>query len=246
MVHPRAHRGHLSPRPCRAQRPWRLVGGQPCGRSRAAGPLRAGEPVVRRPGTAGDRRPGPLRARPVPRPGTLPAATGTYLHAPHPVGACGLRARGATPAAGIAAHRRVDPSARSRRRGPARPLRSPGQSSCERAALDRPDLGRPPRGRHERPRLGRLPRPLPRLPGLRLPRGARPHRSRRRHRPAFRRLDLALACVQAATTAAHRQGLVPTWSAPRSNHASRALAEAAGYRPVRREVVYWAGPALAR
>ncbi|MFJ9610436.1 GNAT family N-acetyltransferase [Kitasatospora sp. NPDC101176] len=61
--------------------------------------------------------------------------------------------------------------------------------------------------------------------------------------PAFQRLDLALACVRAATTAARAQGLVPTWSAPRSNHASRALAGAAGFRPVRQEVVYWAGPA---
>lgn len=64
--------------------------------------------------------------------------------------------------------------------------------------------------------------------------------------PAFRRLDLALACVHAATAAAHAQGLTATWSAPVSNHASRALAEAAGFRPVRREVLYWAGPALAR
>ncbi|MER7674539.1 GNAT family N-acetyltransferase [Kitasatospora sp. NPDC096128] len=62
--------------------------------------------------------------------------------------------------------------------------------------------------------------------------------------PAFRRLDLALACVHAATAAAHARGLTPTWSAPRSNHASRALAEAAGFRPVRQELVHWAGPAL--
>ncbi|MEU4584653.1 GNAT family N-acetyltransferase [Kitasatospora aureofaciens] len=64
--------------------------------------------------------------------------------------------------------------------------------------------------------------------------------------PAFRRLDLALVCVHAATAAARAQGLTATWSAPRSNHSSRALAEAAGFRPVRQEVVYWAGPALAR
>ncbi|MFI8455324.1 GNAT family N-acetyltransferase [Kitasatospora sp. NPDC085464] len=64
--------------------------------------------------------------------------------------------------------------------------------------------------------------------------------------PAFRRLDLALACVHAATTAAHAQGLTATWSAPGSNHASRALAAAAGFRPVHQEVVYWAGPALPR
>ncbi|MEV7598268.1 GNAT family N-acetyltransferase [Kitasatospora sp. NPDC089797] len=64
--------------------------------------------------------------------------------------------------------------------------------------------------------------------------------------PAFRRLDLALACVHAATAAARGRGLTPTWSAPRSNRASRALAEAAGFRAVRHEVVYWAGPALAR
>jgi GNAT superfamily N-acetyltransferase len=64
--------------------------------------------------------------------------------------------------------------------------------------------------------------------------------------PAFRRLDLALACVQAATAAARTHGLVPTWSAPDSNHASRALAAAAGFRPLRREVVYWAGAALTR
>ncbi|MFH8387428.1 GNAT family N-acetyltransferase [Kitasatospora sp. NPDC018058] len=62
--------------------------------------------------------------------------------------------------------------------------------------------------------------------------------------PAFRRLDLALACVHAATTVAHAHGFTPTWSAPRTNHASRALAEAAGFQPVRQEVVYWAGPAL--
>ncbi|MFJ7250891.1 GNAT family N-acetyltransferase [Kitasatospora sp. NPDC098652] len=60
--------------------------------------------------------------------------------------------------------------------------------------------------------------------------------------PAFRRLDLALACVHAATAAAHARGLTPTWSAPSGNHASRALAEAAGFRPVRRELVHWAGP----
>ncbi|MBO1413551.1 GNAT family N-acetyltransferase [Streptomyces sp. FH025] len=63
--------------------------------------------------------------------------------------------------------------------------------------------------------------------------------------PAFRRLDLALACARAATAAAHAQGLTATWSAPRGNQASRALAEAAGFRPLRQEVVYWAGPALA-
>ncbi|MER7848433.1 GNAT family N-acetyltransferase [Kitasatospora sp. NPDC096077] len=62
--------------------------------------------------------------------------------------------------------------------------------------------------------------------------------------PAFRRLDLALACVHAATAAARDRGLTPTWSAPRSNGASRALAAAAGFRPVRQELVYWAGPAL--
>ncbi|MFI9366531.1 GNAT family N-acetyltransferase [Kitasatospora sp. NPDC053057] len=38
--------------------------------------------------------------------------------------------------------------------------------------------------------------------------------------PAFRRLDLALACVHAATAATLAQGLTPTWSAPRSNRAS--------------------------
>ncbi|WP_406209142.1 GNAT family N-acetyltransferase [Kitasatospora sp. NBC_01560] len=64
--------------------------------------------------------------------------------------------------------------------------------------------------------------------------------------PAFRRLDLALACVHAATTAAQAHGLTPTWSAPESNLASRTLAEAAGFRAVRREVVYWAGPAASR
>ncbi|WP_406194772.1 GNAT family N-acetyltransferase [Kitasatospora sp. NBC_01560] len=64
--------------------------------------------------------------------------------------------------------------------------------------------------------------------------------------PAFRHLDLALACVHAATAAAHAHGLTPTWSAPESNLASRALAEAAGFRAIRREVVYWAGPAAAR
>ncbi|MFJ9844355.1 GNAT family N-acetyltransferase [Kitasatospora sp. NPDC101155] len=62
--------------------------------------------------------------------------------------------------------------------------------------------------------------------------------------PAFRRLDLALACVHAATAAAHALGLTPTWSAPRNNHASRTLAVAAGFRPVRQEVAYWAGPTL--
>ncbi|MFH8386569.1 GNAT family N-acetyltransferase [Kitasatospora sp. NPDC018058] len=63
--------------------------------------------------------------------------------------------------------------------------------------------------------------------------------------PAFRRGDLALACVHAAATGARMQGLTPTWSAPRSNHASQALAEAAGFRPVRQEVA-GAGPALPR
>lgn len=64
--------------------------------------------------------------------------------------------------------------------------------------------------------------------------------------PAFRRLDLALACVRSATATARAHGLVPTWSAPESNRASRALAEAAGFRALRREVVYWAGPAASR
>ncbi|MCX4688573.1 GNAT family N-acetyltransferase [Kitasatospora purpeofusca] len=61
--------------------------------------------------------------------------------------------------------------------------------------------------------------------------------------PAFRRLDLALACVRSAVVAAHARGLTPTWCAPESNLASRALAEAAGFRAVGREVVYWVGPA---
>ncbi|WP_329875290.1 GNAT family N-acetyltransferase [Streptomyces sp. BE20] len=64
--------------------------------------------------------------------------------------------------------------------------------------------------------------------------------------PAFRRLDLALTCVRSATAAARAHGLTPTWSAPETNQASRALAEAAGFRAVRREVVYWAGPAVSR
>ncbi len=61
--------------------------------------------------------------------------------------------------------------------------------------------------------------------------------------PAFRRLDLALACVTAATAAARANGLTPTWAASQTNLASRALAAAAGFRPVRNEVVYWTGPA---
>ncbi|MFF2080826.1 GNAT family N-acetyltransferase [Kitasatospora sp. NPDC058162] len=64
--------------------------------------------------------------------------------------------------------------------------------------------------------------------------------------PAFRRLDLALACVTAAADAARAAGLTPTWAASRVNLASRALAVAAGFRPVRDEVVYWTGPALTR
>ncbi|MEV7775056.1 GNAT family N-acetyltransferase [Kitasatospora sp. NPDC086791] len=64
--------------------------------------------------------------------------------------------------------------------------------------------------------------------------------------PAFRRLDLALACVTAAADAARGAGLTPTWAASRVNLASRALAAAAGFRPVRDEVVYWTGPARAR
>ncbi len=63
--------------------------------------------------------------------------------------------------------------------------------------------------------------------------------------PAFRRLDLALACVTAAADAARAAGLTPTWAASRVNLASRALATAAGFRPVRDEVVYWTGPARA-
>ncbi|MGW2378112.1 GNAT family N-acetyltransferase [Kitasatospora sp. NPDC001683] len=64
--------------------------------------------------------------------------------------------------------------------------------------------------------------------------------------PAFRRLDLALACVTAAARAARDAGLTPTWAASRVNLASRALAVAAGFHPVRDEVVYWTGPAIAR
>ncbi|MGW2395847.1 GNAT family N-acetyltransferase [Kitasatospora sp. NPDC001664] len=60
--------------------------------------------------------------------------------------------------------------------------------------------------------------------------------------PAFRRLGLGLACVNAATAAARRQGLTPTWAASQVNLAGRAVAVTAGFRPVRNEVVYWAGP----
>ncbi|GAB2703015.1 GNAT family N-acetyltransferase [Kitasatospora kifunensis] len=61
--------------------------------------------------------------------------------------------------------------------------------------------------------------------------------------PEFRRAGLALACVLAAATAIRHRGRIPTWSTPRSNGPSRALAEAAGFLPVREELVYWAGPA---
>ncbi|MDH6125432.1 hypothetical protein [Kitasatospora sp. GP82] len=34
-----------------------------------------------------------------------------------------------------------------------------------------------------------------------------------------------------------------TWTVPRSNEPSRVLAVAAGFRPVREDIAYWAGPA---
>lgn len=61
--------------------------------------------------------------------------------------------------------------------------------------------------------------------------------------PEFRRSGLALACVGAVTGAVRRRGRIPTWTVPASNGPSRALAEAAGFVPVRQDVVYWAGPA---
>lgn len=57
--------------------------------------------------------------------------------------------------------------------------------------------------------------------------------------PAFRRSGLALACVNGLTLAVRARGRVPTWSAPRSNEASLALARTAGFRPVRTEVCYY-------
>lgn len=61
--------------------------------------------------------------------------------------------------------------------------------------------------------------------------------------PEFRRSGLALACVLATATAARHRGKLPTWTTPRSNGPSRALAEAAGFRPVREELAYWVGAA---
>lgn len=61
--------------------------------------------------------------------------------------------------------------------------------------------------------------------------------------PEFRRGGLGLACVLATATAARHRGKLPTWTAPRSNGPSRALAEAAGFRPVREELAYWVGAA---
>ncbi|WP_354638143.1 GNAT family N-acetyltransferase [Kitasatospora camelliae] len=61
--------------------------------------------------------------------------------------------------------------------------------------------------------------------------------------PGHRRQGLALACVRAACAAVRRSGRTPTWTVPRSNGPSRALAAAAGFVPVGAEVVYWVGPA---
>ncbi|WP_052682171.1 GNAT family N-acetyltransferase [Saccharothrix sp. ST-888] len=61
--------------------------------------------------------------------------------------------------------------------------------------------------------------------------------------PEFRRAGLGLACVGTVTGAVRRRGRIPTWTVPGSNGPSRALAEAAGFVPVRRETVYWVGPA---
>ncbi|MFI9271341.1 GNAT family N-acetyltransferase [Kitasatospora sp. NPDC052896] len=61
--------------------------------------------------------------------------------------------------------------------------------------------------------------------------------------PEFRRAGLGLLCVQAVSATVHRRGRIPTWTVPRSNEPSRALAAAAGFVPVREEVVYWVGPA---
>ncbi|WP_181799228.1 hypothetical protein [Kitasatospora acidiphila] len=41
--------------------------------------------------------------------------------------------------------------------------------------------------------------------------------------------------------AIQQTGRIPTWTVPRSNEPGRALAEAAGFVPVREEVVYWMG-----
>ncbi|MGE7437492.1 GNAT family N-acetyltransferase [Kitasatospora sp. NPDC001175] len=60
--------------------------------------------------------------------------------------------------------------------------------------------------------------------------------------PEFRRAGLALACVGAVTGAIRRRGRIPTWTVPGSNGPSRALAEAAGFVPLRQEIVYWVGP----
>ncbi|WP_329560904.1 GNAT family N-acetyltransferase [Kitasatospora sp. NBC_01266] len=62
--------------------------------------------------------------------------------------------------------------------------------------------------------------------------------------PEFRRAGLGLACVLAAATAVRHRGKLPSWTAPRSNGPSLALAEAAGFRPVREELAYWVGPAV--
>ncbi|MFC5643843.1 GNAT family N-acetyltransferase [Kitasatospora cinereorecta] len=61
--------------------------------------------------------------------------------------------------------------------------------------------------------------------------------------PEYRRRGLALACVRATTAAIRRRGRMPSWTVPRSNDPSRALAAAAGFVPVRAEVAYWVGPA---
>ncbi|TWF91228.1 GNAT acetyltransferase-like protein [Kitasatospora viridis] len=63
--------------------------------------------------------------------------------------------------------------------------------------------------------------------------------------PSFRQLGLGLACVSGLSSAVRARGRVPTWSAPRGNEASQALARAAGFRPVRTEVCYYVGRARA-
>ncbi|MEV4613216.1 GNAT family N-acetyltransferase [Kitasatospora sp. NPDC049258] len=60
--------------------------------------------------------------------------------------------------------------------------------------------------------------------------------------PEFRSLGLGLACVTGVTAAVRARGRVATWTVPRSNGPSRALAAAAGFRPVHADIAYWAGP----
>ncbi|WP_280728312.1 GNAT family N-acetyltransferase [Kitasatospora sp. MAA4] len=61
--------------------------------------------------------------------------------------------------------------------------------------------------------------------------------------PEFRGLGLGRACVAGLSLGIRARGRIPTWSAPRSNEASQALARAAGFRPVRAEVCYYVGEA---